>query len=56
MKTPNRSGTLKTRLLGWAAALALLAPLAAGHAQAASKGLLVVFMPPGTDNYLAQWQ
>jgi ABC-type sugar transport system substrate-binding protein len=47
---------LKTRLLGWAAALALLAPLAVGHARADSKGLLVVFMPPGTDNYLAQWQ
>ena len=27
-----------------------------GHAFADSKGLLVVFMPPGTDNYLAQWQ
>ena len=25
-------------------------------AMAQSKGLIVVFMPPGTDNYLAQWQ
>src|SRR5580692_4635243 len=49
-------GTLKGRLLGMAAAVAMLAPLAIGHAQAESKGLLVVFMPPGTDNYLAQWQ
>jgi ABC-type sugar transport system substrate-binding protein len=47
---------LKTRLLGWAAVLGLLAPLAMGHAQAQGKGLMVVFMPPGTDNYLAQWQ
>jgi ABC-type sugar transport system substrate-binding protein len=56
MKTPNRSKTTKARLLGWAAALAMLAPFAAGHARADSKGLMVVFMPPGTDNYLAQWQ
>jgi ABC-type sugar transport system substrate-binding protein len=56
MKTPRRSNTTKTRLLGWAVALGLLAPFAAGHARADSKGLMVVFMPPGTDNYLAQWQ
>jgi ABC-type sugar transport system substrate-binding protein len=47
---------MKTRLLGLAVALGMLAPFAAGHAQAQSKGLMVVFMPPGTDNYLAQWQ
>jgi hypothetical protein len=34
-----------------------IASLAAGDvALAQSKGLIVVFMPPGTDNYLAQWQ
>lgn len=38
---------------GAAMALAALAPQAA---LAQSKGLIVVFMPPGTDNYLAQWQ
>ena len=38
-------------------AVAIAASLAAGgQAFAAGKGLLVVFMPPGTDNYLAQWQ
>ena len=47
---------MKTRLLGLAVALGMLVPFAAGHAQAQSKGLMVVFMPPGTDNYLAQWQ
>jgi ABC-type sugar transport system substrate-binding protein len=47
---------MKARLLGWAVALAMLAPFAAGQARAESKGLMVVFMPPGTDNYLAQWQ
>ena len=37
--------------------LAVVASLGAGsQAFAAGKGLLVVFMPPGTDNYLAQWQ
>src|ERR1700678_3545095 len=56
MKTPDRSNTMKTRLLGLAVALGMLAPFAVGHAQADSKGLMVVFMPPGTDNYLAQWQ
>ncbi len=47
---------MKTRLLGLAVALGMLTPFAVGHAQADSKGLMVVFMPPGTDNYLAQWQ
>lgn len=47
---------MKTRLLGLAVALGMLMPFAVGHAQADSKGLMVVFMPPGTDNYLAQWQ
>jgi ABC-type sugar transport system substrate-binding protein len=55
---------LKSALLGSRASifcgvsmLAVVASLAAGsHAFAAGKGLLVVFMPPGTDNYLAQWQ
>jgi ABC-type sugar transport system substrate-binding protein len=46
------------RVLVLAAVAAILAPAIAGHAQARaeSHGLLVVFMPPGTDNYLAQWQ
>jgi ABC-type sugar transport system substrate-binding protein len=55
---------LKSALLGSRASifrgvsvLAVVVSLAAGsHALAAGKGLLVVFMPPGTDNYLAQWQ
>ncbi len=55
MKSPNRSGQAKARLLGLAAAAMLLVPLAAAPA-CASNGLFVVFMPPGTDNYLAQWQ
>jgi ABC-type sugar transport system substrate-binding protein len=48
----------KWRLLTFAFAAAMLTPVAAGTSQAYadSKGLLVVFMPPGTDNYLAQWQ
>jgi ribose transport system substrate-binding protein len=38
-------------------AFAIAVGLAAGgQAFAGDKGLLVVFMPPGTDNYLAQWQ
>jgi len=37
--------------------LAVAGTLTTGcQAFAAGKGLLVVFMPPGTDNYLAQWQ
>ncbi len=54
---------LKSKLLGWRsrllAGVAAFAAVAAGSnhpALAAGKGLLVVFMPPGTDNYLAQWQ
>lgn len=39
-----------------AAAVAVAATLGAPAARADSKGLIVVFMPPGTDNYLAQWQ
>jgi ABC-type sugar transport system substrate-binding protein len=54
--TSKRSFGLPLR--GLAVAAALLGPLLLGHsaARAESKGLLVVFMPPGTDNYLAQWQ
>lgn len=36
--------------------VAIAAGLSAPGALAESKGLIVVFMPPGTDNYLAQWQ
>jgi len=39
-----------------AAALALSFGFAVAPALAASAGKIVVFMPPGTDNYLAQWQ
>lgn len=46
------------RLLALAGPAAIPATLAVGltQARADSNGLLVVFMPPGTDNYLAQWQ
>jgi ribose transport system substrate-binding protein len=51
--------SLKKRLRSGGLSL-LAAVLMAGTgmqgALAASKGLIVVFMPPGTDNYLAQWQ
>ena len=56
------NGTLRgwrSRLLTGIAAIAGVAAVAAGghhSALAAGKGLIVVFMPPGTDNYLAQWQ
>src|ERR1700731_3606368 len=52
------NNALSWRLLAFAAGAAMMAPIAAGMSQAHadSKGLLVVFMPPGTDNYLAQWQ
>jgi ribose transport system substrate-binding protein len=39
-----------------AAAMAAMVGFGLQSAQAASKGQIVVFMPPGTDNYLAQWQ
>lgn len=40
-----------------AVAMAALAGFGPQPASAAdSKGLIIVFMPPGTDNYLAQWQ
>ncbi len=42
-------------VISLAAAAAMTAMLSFGAA-AQSKGLIVVFMPPGTDNYLAQWQ
>ncbi len=46
------------RLLALAgiAAIAAAVVLGQSRARADTKGLLVVFMPPGTDNYLAQWQ
>jgi len=48
---------LRACLVGAAAAAALVAGASfAPPAHAAGKGLIVVFMPPGTDNYLAQWQ
>ena len=47
----------RTSIVRCVSAIAIAASLAAGgHAFAGDKGLLVVFMPPGTDNYLAQWQ
>jgi ABC-type sugar transport system substrate-binding protein len=47
----------RARIVRSFSAVALAVSLAAGgHAFAGDKGLLVVFMPPGTDNYLAQWQ
>lgn len=54
----NRTTWRRRLLTGIAAVAATAAVAIMGHdpAQAASKGLLVVFMPPGTDNYLAQWQ
>jgi ABC-type sugar transport system substrate-binding protein len=39
-----------------AAAMAAMVGLGPQAAFAQSKGQIVVFMPPGTDNYLAQWQ
>jgi ABC-type sugar transport system substrate-binding protein len=54
-----RSALLGSRagIVGNVSMLAVVASLATGsQALAAGKGLLVVFMPPGTDNYLAQWQ
>jgi ABC-type sugar transport system substrate-binding protein len=55
---PTRSLSLSLLSLALAALAAILAPVTMerSQAQAQSKGLLVVFMPPGTDNYLAQWQ
>jgi ABC-type sugar transport system substrate-binding protein len=48
---------LRTGALSLAAGVAMTAAVVAtGPAAAESKGLIVVFMPPGTDNYLAQWQ
>jgi ABC-type sugar transport system substrate-binding protein len=48
---------LKAGALALAAGGAVAAFVAAADpALAQSKGLIVVFMPPGTDNYLAQWQ
>ncbi len=38
------------------AALTLALSVAGPSALAQGKGKIVVFMPPGTDNYLAQWQ
>src|SRR6478736_6241321 len=52
VKRASRSG------LSLVAAAAMAATVGFGlqSAQAASKGQIIVFMPPGTDNYLAQWQ
>ncbi len=55
----KRLSTLK-KLRGAALSLAAGAAVAAfgfgSQPVLASEGLIVVFMPPGTDNYLAQWQ
>ena len=53
-RNSNRLASLMGKVVGAAAALALSVDLAATSALAAEK--IVVFMPPGTDNYLAQWQ
>lgn len=53
------SNRLNQSLLAAGASLVALAMTVLGGvapAAAAGKGLMVVFMPPGTDNYLAQWQ
>ena len=39
-----------------AAAMTATVGLGVQSVQAQSKGQIIVFMPPGTDNYLAQWQ
>jgi ribose transport system substrate-binding protein len=56
-----KSSVLKQVRLGGlsliaAGAMMATAAIAPQSAYADSKGLIVVFMPPGTDNYLAQWQ
>jgi ribose transport system substrate-binding protein len=53
-RNSNSSASLMGKVAAAAAALALSVGLAATSAFAAEK--IVVFMPPGTDNYLAQWQ
>src|SRR6201985_3348018 len=50
----NSSASLIGKVAAAVATLALSVGLAATSAFAAEK--IVVFMPPGTDNYLAQWQ
>ena len=48
---------LKYATMAIAAGVALAASGGAfAPAEAAGKGTIMVFMPPGTDNYLAQWQ
>lgn len=54
MKQQCRTG-VRLGVFGLLAA-ALVAGAAPQAAYADGKGLMVVFMPPGTDNYLAQWQ
>lgn len=48
------SNTLRTAAISLMAATAMTAVTSSAFAQ--DQGLIVVFMPPGTDNYLAQWQ
>ena len=56
----ERSTLKRLRAAAASLALGVAALVMAGPgtdaAYAQSKGLIVVFMPPGTDNYLAQWQ
>ena len=52
----NRAATIAGKFTTMAAALTLALGLTGTCAFAESAGKIVVFMPPGTDNYLAQWQ
>ncbi|MBV8566231.1 MAG: sugar ABC transporter substrate-binding protein [Methylobacteriaceae bacterium] len=52
---PNHA-VLKGGLAALAVAAAFAVAPGAQEARADGNGLIVVFMPPGTDNYLAQWQ
>ena len=57
--TDSRNGyraAIAGKFTTMAAALTLALGLTGTCAFAESAGKIVVFMPPGTDNYLAQWQ
>src|SRR5258708_23228621 len=52
----NRAATVAGKFTTMAPALTLALGLTGTCAFAESAGKIVVFMPPGTDNYLPQWQ